>query len=421
MGQRDNWYQVDNVAKVFLATAGKRDTRTMRVDVTLTEPVDPVILQEAAELAALQRPQYQVYIRRGLFWHYMEETTDKPIVEEEHLRVAPSLYNKNDKHSLHYRVSYYNNRINLDMFHALTDGTGAMEYLNIILQNYLQLKHPGELDNIALDSGASNDDLSEDSFKHNYDKKIKDTTPPSPKKVKSYHIKGLLLPYDQEQFFEVHMSASEVLKMAKENHATMTSFLGAKLMEAIYKDMPHGMKKRPITVSMPVNLRNFFTSGTSRNFFNSIYITHVFDGNETTADLAAEVDAKLKAELEPEKVAARMSNYEKMEQLMFVRLVPLFLKNPGVAIGSASEKSKVTAVISNLGKLKLPDEVSKYVENYSAYCSSSNFFVTVSSYGDVLTLGISSIYRNTTVLKNFLKSFTDAGIDVTVYATEVVR
>ena len=96
---RDNWYKVDNVAKVFLATASKRDTRTLRVSATLWEEIDPELLQ------------FQVRIRRGIFWHYMEDTDIQPVVTEEHGRVCPILYVPG-RAMLHYKVTYYGNRIN---------------------------------------------------------------------------------------------------------------------------------------------------------------------------------------------------------------------------------------------------------------------------------------------------------------------
>ena len=70
----DNWYRIDNVAKIFLATAGKRDTRSFRLSCTLKEDVDPELLQQAVLSAIEDRPQVQVRIRRGLFWHYLEDT-----------------------------------------------------------------------------------------------------------------------------------------------------------------------------------------------------------------------------------------------------------------------------------------------------------------------------------------------------------
>lgn len=412
----DKWFKMDNVAKVFLATCNLRDTRSFRVSCTLKEPVDKELLQQAIEKTVKQRPQFQVLIHKGVFWHYMEMTNKEPVVEEENQRPCPYLYGRGFEGKLHYRVTYFRNRINLDMFHALTDGNGGMEFLNIIVLNYLQLKYPGKLDKVSVFSGASQADLEEDSFKHFYGKKGK----PVAGTKKSYHIRGLKLPYNQLQFMEFHMSAQEMLKRAKKVHASLTSYLGAALMLAVYRDMPALQKNKPITISMPVNLRNFYPSATSRNFFNSVYVSHTFSGEETIETLAQQFDTDLKAELKPEKMKERMDNYEYMEQAFFVRMVPLFIKNPVVKFFARQESKKVTAVVSNLGRLQAEAEMEPYIQGYSAYCSTSTLFITICSYGDDLTLGVATAYRNTSVLRNFIKTFTDDGVEVTAYASEVI-
>lgn len=412
----DKWFKVDNVAKVFLATCNNRDTRSFRVSCTLKEPIDKELLQQAVEKTVKQRPQFQVVIHKGLFWHYMEMTNKKPEVEEENHRPCPYLYGRGVEGELHYHVTYFRNRINLDMFHALTDGNGGMEFLNIIVLNYLQLKYPGKLNDVPVFSGASQADLEEDSFKHFYGKKGK-----AGAAVKnSYHIRGLKYPYDQLQFMEFHMSAQELLKRAKAVHASLTSYLGASLMLAVYQDMPALQRSKPVTISMPVNLRNFYPSATSRNFFNSVYVSHTFTGEETLETLAQEFDTNLKAELEPEKIRERMDNYEYMEQAFFVRMVPLFIKNPVVKFFTKQENKKVTAVISNLGRLQVDERLVPYIQGYAAYCSTNSLFITTCSYGDDLTLGVATAYRNTSVLRNFIKSFTNDGVEVTAYASEVI-
>ena len=83
----DNWYKVDNVSKVFLATLGKRDTRSFRLSCTLKEEIDPELLQQAVNSAIEDRPQVQVRIRRGIFWHYMEDTDLMPVVKQEDDRI----------------------------------------------------------------------------------------------------------------------------------------------------------------------------------------------------------------------------------------------------------------------------------------------------------------------------------------------
>ena len=78
-------------------------------------------------------------------------------------------------------------------------------------------------------------------------------------------------------------------------------------------------------------------------------------------------------------------------------------------------------VLSNLGVQKPAEALQPYIENYSAFCSSSNLFSTVSSYNGVLTLGVTSPYSNTGVLKDFVRNLTSQGVEIKVYATEVIR
>ncbi len=413
---RDNWYKVDNVAKVFLATAAKRDTRTLRVSCTLWEDIDQELLQQAVESSIQVRPQFQVRIRRGVFWHYMEDTDIQPVVEEEHGRVCPKLYSPG-RAMLHYKVTYYGNRINLDLFHAISDGTGALEFLNIIVLDYLKLKYPGRFEEVAIHSGASEDDLNQDSYKQFFGSMgLKGSS----LKI-AYHPSGLKLPYDQLQFFEVHMPTKQLLPKAKELGVSLTSYIGARFMLAIYEDMPPRKRKTPINVSMPVNLRNYYPSYTSRNFFNNVNVSHVFTEPISLEDLAKEFDEKLKANLTEENIKKQMDNFETMEYVAPVRAVPLFIKQWVVRYGSRVTDKKVSVVLSNLGVQKPPQEIASMIENYSAFCSSANLFSTMSSYNDELTLGISSPYSNTRVVKNLVRELTGDGINIRVYATEVIR
>lgn len=417
----DNWYKVDNVAKVFLATYNNRDTRSFRISATLKEDIDPVLLQKAVERAISEIPQFQVMIHKGVFWHYLEETDKIPKVKEENDRPCPTLYGPEMESRLHYSVTYFHKRINLEMFHALTDGNGGLEFLNLIVQNYLQLKYPGTLDHISMKSSAAADDMAQDSFGHFYNKdKESKTIMNKDKPGRAYHIKGRLLPYNQLQFFELHMSASEILKLSKECNVSLTSYLGARLMMAIYRDMPLLQRNKPVTVSMPVNLRNYYPSETIRNFFNSVYVTHVFEGDETLEDLAKVYDKQFKEALSPEKIAIQMNDYQKLERFIFVRLVPLFIKNPVVKMVTKKQIKSVTAIVSNMGKITIPEEIVPFVEGYAGYCSSENMFITITSYGDDLTLGISSPHKDTSVLRRFVKELSDAGVNIRVYATKPI-
>ena len=192
-------------------------------------------------------------------------------------------------------------------------------------------------------------------------------------------------------------------------------------MLAVRDEMPPRKRDLPVTISLPVNLRNYYPSKTARNFFNSVNVTHVFDSEISLEDLAKEFDAELKSQLTEENVKKQMDIFETMEYVAFVRVVPLFIKQWVVRHFTKKSAKKVTMTFSNMGVQKPPKQLGELVENYSGFCSTNTMFSTMFGYGDKLTLGVSSAYTNTGVVKNFVRSLTESGVDITVCATEVIR
>lgn len=418
----DDWYKLDNVAKVFLAAHNKRNPRAIRVSCILNEDIDADILQKALELTIRQRPQFQVRIRRGFFWHYLEQTDARPIVLEETLGPCPPLYGDNYKGVLHYLVTYYRNRINIDMSHAISDGTGAFFLLKLLILNYLKIKYPGKMDDVSLPDAASSDERSQNSYDHFYD----NSAGPIPKtilnkKKAAFQIQSRMLPYNQLRYMEVHLDSSSLISASKKLGVTLTSYLGAQLMLAIQADMPFRQRRKPVTISIPVNLRNYYPSDTLRNFFNNVDVSHIFDGTETLEGLAAEFDSKLKASIAPELIKEQMNRYQSIEQLFLTRMVPLFLKQPVVRMFSSRETKTVTAILSNLGSIKMPDETLPYIKGFTDFCSTDNMFITVTTYNDDMVLGIASAYSGTGTIRRLLHSLKETGTGITLYASEIIR
>ncbi len=410
----ENWYKVDNVAKVFLASVTKRDPRTLRVSCTLKEKIDPEILQSAVLSAIQDRPQVQVRIRRGIFWHYMEDTDIQPLVSEER-DMCTMLYMPATA-MLHYQVTYFGKRINLELFHALSDGTGAMEFLNIIVLDYLKLKYPGRFTDVTIHSGASANELSQDSFRQFFG----GITGTGPALKRAFRPGTLKLPFDQLQFFEIHMPVAQLLPMARKLGVSLTSFFGAQWMMAVHAEMPPRKRKLPVTVTLPVNLRNYYPSQTARNFFTNVNVTHIFDNDITVDELAVEFDKSLKSQLTEDNIKKLMDGFETIEYVAPVRATPLFIKQIAMRHATRIADRNVSVILSNLGVQNPPEEVGEYVENYSAYCSSQNLFSTMSSYKGELTLGVSSPFVNTGAVKNLVRTLSGLGVDITVYATEVI-
>ncbi len=135
-----NWRKLDNAALAFPLVTGENDTRVFRFYCQLKEEVDSDILQQALDRTMEKYPLFQAVLRKGLFWFYLEHSHIRALVKPETEPPCSRLYIP-DKKSLLFQVSYYKERINFEVFHALTDGTGATEFLRELVKNYLYLAH----------------------------------------------------------------------------------------------------------------------------------------------------------------------------------------------------------------------------------------------------------------------------------------
>lgn len=419
----DKWYKFDNVAKVFLANHNARNPQSLRISFTLKEDINPEMLQSALVQTIAIRPEVSVRIRRGFFWHYMEHTNEIATVKEECERLCPSLYGDYDHMYCHYEVTYYKKRINFEIFHAIADGTGAFNFTEALVLNYLKLAYPSEFAEVSLSDNASSSARSQNSFDHFYYNSEGTPIPKTilNKKKKAYLISSRKLAYNQLQFFEVHMETEPIRQAAKAMGVGLTAYIGAVLMMAIKDDMPFMQKHKPVTISMPVNLRNYYPSETIRNFFNNVDFSHVFKNNESLEELAQEFNDALKIKLDPENIDSQMNRYQSIERLWFTRLVPLFIKQPVVKTFAKTEKKRVTAVLSNLGVIKLPPKMAEYVTCISDFCSTETLFITVTSYGNDLVFGITNAYQDTGVIKRFIHTLSETGTSCVTYVSDVLN
>ena len=137
------WRRLDNAAKIFPSTSGRRDTRVFRFYCELKENIDGGVLQTALDQTLEKYPVYRSVMRKGLFWYYLENSDLPAIVSPETDPPCMNLYIR-DRKNLLFQVNYYQKRINFEVYHALTDGTGALQFLKELVRNYLLIAHRDE-------------------------------------------------------------------------------------------------------------------------------------------------------------------------------------------------------------------------------------------------------------------------------------
>ena len=102
---RDTWYRLDNVGKFYSSQAGSSAQTVFRYAATMQDDVDPAALQHALEKTAGVFPNFNVCLRSGMFWHYLEQSAQVPVVQQENLPICYGLHVH--AKSVLFRVSYH--------------------------------------------------------------------------------------------------------------------------------------------------------------------------------------------------------------------------------------------------------------------------------------------------------------------------
>ena len=100
---RATWYRLDNIGKFYSSQAGSAAQTVFRYAATLTDDVDPVLLQRALEKTVDVFPSFNVCLRSGMFWHYLEQAATVPVATREVLPICFGLHV--DAKSVLFRVS----------------------------------------------------------------------------------------------------------------------------------------------------------------------------------------------------------------------------------------------------------------------------------------------------------------------------
>ena len=358
------WMRLDNAAKIYPAAKRRNWNNFFRLSATLTEPVDAAVLRSALDVTVRRFPSIAVRLRRGVFWYYLEEISKAPAIEED--KSYPLVHVPfDDVRRCAFRVLVYKNRLAVEFFHAVTDGTGGLIFLKTLTAEYLSQKYgiqiPAERGVLGRLEDPDPEEL-EDSFLR-YAGQIT----ASRKEQTAYHLSGTPEPDGFLDLTTLMLPVDAVKAKAKEFGVSVTEFIAAVMMKAISdlqtEKVPRRMRRRPVKVLLPVNLRGLFPSRTLRNFAS--YVTPEIDprlGDYSLAEICKIVHYRMGLENDARMMAAKIATNVASERSAVLRAMPLFIKNIAMkAVFDLVGECKSCLCLSNLGLVQLPDAMAPYV------------------------------------------------------------
>ena len=362
--RRLRWMRLDNAAKIYPAAKRRNWNNFFRLSATLTEPVDTEVLRRTLDVTVRRFPSIAVRLRRGAFWYYLEEIPKAPAIQAEKscpLAHAPFY----EVRQCAFRVLVYHERIAVEFFHALTDGTGALVFLKSLLAEYLSQKYglviPAEKGVLGRLEEPSAEEV-EDSFaRYAGDVKL------SRREATAYHLSGTPEPDGYKDIVTMMIPADKLRDCARGFGISVTELLCAAMMQAILdiqaKDVPRRAARKPVKVLLPVNLRTLFPSATLRNFAS--YITPEIDprmGDCSFDELCQLVHHKMGMENNRRTMRAKFAANVASERSPVLRVMPLFIKNIAMkAVFDTVGECKSCLCLSNLGRVELPEVMTPYV------------------------------------------------------------
>ena len=355
-----DWLRLDNAALIFPAIRRRDWTNAFRVSATLNEPVNPEILQRAVDALAPRFPSMYVSLHRGAFWYYLQKLPQGPRVGQD--GACPLIHmTGRELRRCCLRVLYYENRIAVEIFHALTDGSGGMVYLKTVTAAYLSLAHgiPIPAQEGVLDRNeAPRPEELEDSFT-----RAAGHIPLSRREASSLRLRG-----QREEDGFLHLTIATVreealLNLAHEYHGTVTALLCAVMLQSILALAKRPQGNRWAKVTVAVNLRRIFGSQTLRNF--ALYVTPEIDpqlGDYSFKEICSVVHHRMGLDCTAKLMGTRIAANVSSEKAFILKVMPLFIKNAAMkAVFDAVGERKSCLCLSNLGNVTVPEAMRPYI------------------------------------------------------------
>lgn len=407
------WDKLDNTAHLFPVIAGDDMTNVYRISVVLKEAVIGDTLQKALDMVLPKFDGFNVRLRRGVFWYYFEEN-GKPAPQVREEMTYPCRYIlQNRNNSYLFRVTYYKRRINLEVFHVLTDGMGGLNFLKELTYQYLRLSHPKlreqEGDRLSADTSLN----LEDSFLQNYKKSHEKNY----RSGRAYIMKAPKL--RAQEFGVIHgfLQIPQLKMVCRSHEMSINEYLVALVVWSIYQGYLHGAASdRPIRVAVPVNLRPYFDSVTTKNFF--VMVSAEFLPQKEVYGLEEVlkiVKDSLRSQIQKDHLESIFSYNVSNEKKLAMRAVPLPIKN--LAIRSVYTKSALanTTTVTNIGNVKVQKVYEPYIAMFHSFLAMSKGQLlkgTICSYQDTLAFTFSSVFAEPVVQKVFFRTLAAEGLDV---------
>lgn len=380
-------FPVDNASILFLSLIRPYHTNTFRFSIKLRRPICPEALQEAVNRIHPRFPSIVAGVQKSFFHYLQVAAVQPPKVQPDPGMLKPM--SREELHNCAFRVYYQNTIISIELFHALTDGSGAIVVLTALAQEYLRI---------------TGDDVNPAPLGEPQDFEVVDSYPDmadaAPRPLPSRFAYQPPRPVGADWKVRVSslvLDTKPLLDAAHRYGVTLNTLLTSVLASTVMQMQvnEHGTKHlKPVRIMVPVNLRKMAGSRTLRNC--SLYSLPTMEGHQHTlplAELCNVIGDQMRQQLSRESLSGMVSYNVRMQRAWLFRMLPWELKSTVLRIGYRFfGESNSSLTLTNLGLIRLPENLQPHIQDFQCFMTprmGSPYGCTIMSFGDKITLNMS--------------------------------
>jgi len=182
-------------------------------------------------------------------------------------------------------------------------------------------------------------------------------------------------------------------------------------------------KLKPVKISIPINLRQFYPTNTMRNFASYVNLgVEPRYGKYSFDEVLSVIHHYMKIEVTEKMLNAKFSTNVRSENRKVLRVTPLILKNAAMKYTYKLVGERKTSLgFSNLGVVRLPEQMSVYITRMDfiqGKPSQSKISCAGLTYNGNLIINFTRSMKESVVEREFFRYLIKLGIPVRIESNQ---
>ncbi len=413
MTESSDWLTLDNAAKIYPSSSTEEAPQVFRLSCDFARPIRFEALEEALAAMMNRCPYFQVSLKQGLFWYYLQRHDAVPSIRLLDEGNITPIRIREEQHLLSVKIR--GNRLAVDFSHVLTDGAGGLRFFLSLVTEYLRRRGESvaEPDGFLDPDSPPAPEESVDAHKASF---VRDSPAPAGLDT-AFHLPGRRPVAGYYRVITGTLEVDALRHKAKSTGVSMTEYVVASYLWALLKlrEESPGRQTPTVRIEVPVNMRPIQGTDTMRNF--SLFVSPSVDarlGKFSFEELLPRIHHTMRSQLDRKELLRQIGRNVRGELNPLVRVMPLFAKNLLLSvIHKRLGPSLYSGVVSNIGPIRLPTSLEEHLESFRFFLGPSPEMKTncsVLSFRGRLHLSVGNVLESRDFERTFFYHLRDQGL-----------